>query len=237
MLQPHHFLPDNSLLSLYLRQQERVAGLKHYKMAADRMLREQTGDDTSQRFPPFRFIGTRTQVGHAINPLLVILAAEIKFRRYLAVDGPQLPPVYDSLMQKTIQVAELLYFLPADGESAFHDHDMQAFHTPVHFVDAEMGCADESGGSTAQQQGRTATGHADADYWRHMLSGRGIRFHIFIVGFLTDCKYPPVDLELNNDDLDVLHEIQESNRGKQRSQLGVDSSLTHHSRLQSWSIS
>lgn len=154
-------------------------------MAPDLVLREQTGDDTlSPRFPPFRFLGIRNQMGHTMNPFLVILAAEIKFRRYLAADGLRLPPVYDSLMRKTIQVADLLYFLPAKRRSAFHDPivvDMQAFHAPVNFVDAEMGFrtgGDESGGSTARQQKRTAAGgggtrRADADYWRHMLSGRG----------------------------------------------------------------
>ena len=245
MLQPHHFLPDNSLLPLYPRQRDQ--GLKHYKMAADRVLREQTGDvpDTvPKRFPPFRFIGTRSQVGHTVNPFLVILAAEIKFRRYLAADGPQLPPVYDSLMRKTIQVADLLYFLPADRGSAFRDPvliDMEAFHSPVDFVDAEMGFrtgADESTGSTARQQRRTGAGgggtrRADNDYWRHMLSGRG-SFRIFFAGSLTDCEYSLVDLELNNDDLDVLREMQESNRGGQHSQFQVDSSsLTLHSHLQS----
>ncbi len=161
------------------------------------------------------------------NPYLVILAAEIKFRRYLSANGPQLPPVYDSLMRKTIQVAELLYFRPADRASAFHDPivvDMKAFHAPVDKVDAEMGFrtgTDESGGSTARQKRRTAAGgggtrRADADYWRHMLSGRG-RFQIFIVGFLTDCEDPLIDLELNDDDLDVLREIEESNGGEQHS--------------------
>ncbi len=156
-------------------------------MATDHVLREQTADDPDtvpKRFPPFRFIGTRNQVGHTVNPFLVILAAEIKFRRYLAANGPQLPLVYDSLMRKTIQVADLLYFLPADHGSAFRDPiliDMDAFHAPVDFVDAEMGFrtgADESGGSTARQQRRTGAGgggtsHPDTDYWRHMLSGRG----------------------------------------------------------------
>ena len=84
-------------------------------MAVDHVLREQTGNDQdSNRFPPFRFIGLRNQIGRTINPFLVILAAEIKFRRYFAADGPRLPPVYDSLMRKTIQVAELLYFLPQE---------------------------------------------------------------------------------------------------------------------------
>ena len=197
MLQPHHFLPDDALLPLYSRQHGReVIGLQHYKMAADRVLREQTVDDSdtvSKRFPPFRFIGIRNQVGHTINPFLIILAAEIKFRRYLAADGPQLPPVYDSLLRKTIQVADLLYFLPAEPQSAFHDPiviDLQAFYAPVDFVDAEMGFrtgGDQSGGSTARQQQRTAAGgsgtrRADADHWRHLLSGRG-KFPTFCVGF------------------------------------------------------
>jgi len=195
VLQPHHFLPENSLLPLYPRNRDQ--GLKHYKMAADQVLREQTGNDpdtVSKRFPPFRFIGTRNQVGHTVNPFLVILAAEIKFRRYLAADGPQLPLVYDSLMRKTIQVADLLYFLPADRGSAFRDPiliDMEAFHAPVDFVDAEMGFrtgTDESGGSTARQLRRTGAGgsgtrRTGADYWRHMLSGRG-RFQIFNLGLL-----------------------------------------------------
>ena len=114
-------------------------------MAADRVLREPTVDDSdtfSKRFPPFRFIRIRNQVGHTINPFLIILAAEMKFRRYLAADGPQLPLVYDSLLRKTIQVADLLYFLPAEPQSAFHDPiviDLQAFYAPVDFVDVEMG--------------------------------------------------------------------------------------------------
>jgi len=146
-------------------------------------------------------------------------------------------------MRKTLQVAELLYFRPADRGSAFREPivvDMAAFHTPVDFVDVEMGfrtgADDESGGSTARQQRRTAasgggTRRADADYWRHMLSGRG-RFQRFIGGFLTDCEYPLVDLELNDDDLDVLREIEESNKGEQHSRLRVDSSsLILHSGL------
>lgn len=46
-----------------------------------------------------------------------------------------------------------------------------------------------------------------------------------------------VDLELNDDDLDVLCEIEESNRGEQRSQLEIDSSsLIRYSLLESRSI-
>ena len=199
-------------------------------MADDRVLREQPGHDTSPRFPTFRFIGIRNQDGHTINPYLVILAAEIKFRRYLAADGPQLPPVYDALMRKTIKAAELLYFVPADAGAAFRDPilvDMEAYYSTIESTDSEMGFRtgtnEESGSSTARKQRRTAaagggggggggTRRADADYWRHMLSGRG-RFQNFTSYFLTDHEYPLVDLALD-DDLDVLHEIEESNKGE-----------------------
>jgi len=149
-------------------------------MAADCVLCEQTGDDpvtASKRFSPFCVIGIRGQLRRTVNPFLIILAAGIKFGQYLAAGGPQLPPVYDSLMQKTIQVAELLYVRPANPGSAFRDPiliDMEAFHAPVDFVDVEMGFrtgANDSGGSTARQQRRTGAGGgtrcADADYWSY----------------------------------------------------------------------
>jgi len=119
-------------------------------MAADHVLREQTGDDSDnclKEIPSVPLHRTRNQVGHTMNPFLVILAAEIKFRRYLAANAL----IYDSLMRKIIQVADLLYFLPADRGSAFRDPiliDMEAFHAPVDFVDAEM----------AFQQRRTSAG-------------------------------------------------------------------------------
>lgn len=155
-------------------------------------------------------------------------------------------------MDKTIEVAELLYFQPAGPLPALHhpfEADMTAFHTEVKFDDAEMGfrtrANDESGGSTARQERQPAavgggTRRGDVDYWR--LSGRGrfqVFFFFFIItaGFLFDTEYSMVDLELNDDDLDVLFEIEESNRGEQRNRLEIDSSsLTLYSRLQSRSI-
>lgn len=159
---------------------------------ADRMLRKFPGNDTSERFPSFHFKGLRAVLGHAINPYLVILAAEIKFRRYLAANGPELPQEYKSLMDKTIEVAELLYFQPAGPLPALYhpfEADMTAFHTEAKFDDAEMGfrtrANNEPGGSTARQERRPAasgggTRRADADHWRHMLSGRG-RFQVFFL--------------------------------------------------------
>lgn len=153
------------------------------------MVRKIPGDDSADRFPPFCFIGHRTLAVHTSNPYLVILAAEIKFRRYLAANGPPLPPVYDSLMRKTIRVAELLYFRPVGLEDNFYTPTnfvvvgTEGTHALVNKFDGtemafQIGADDESRGSTVRQQERPAssgggTGRDDADYWRYMLSGRG----------------------------------------------------------------
>jgi hypothetical protein len=172
--------------------------VKQFKIANDNVLREHTGhnSDIPQRFPPFLFIGMRDEVGNTINPYLVILAAEIKFRRYLAADGPELPPVYDSLMRKTIEVADLLYFRPSIIEAPLKISilvDMKGFFASVkvnEVMDVRTTNNDESAVTTVRQKRqRTDTGggtkRMDSNHWRHMLSGRG-RFHIFIVGFLAN---------------------------------------------------
>jgi len=50
-------------------------------------------------------------------------------------------------------------------------------------------------------------------------------FSFFIVGFLTDNKSLLADFELNDDVLDFLQEIQESNRAEQHSQFWLESFL------------
>ena len=159
--------------------------MKQYKMA-DRVLRKFPGNDISERFPPFCFLGNRVLLGHTVNPYLVILDAEIKFRRYLAADGPELPPDYKSLMEKN------------------HRVDMAAFHFELNFNDAELGFqihVDESGASTARQQkpavgGGGETRRADAVHWRHAFWPRYVP--VVIISSLTDWEYdyPLVDFEM-----------------------------------------
>ena len=173
------------MLPFYSRGADgKVVGAKCYKMV-NRVLREYPYNDTSPRFPTFH--SSRSQVGHTVNPYLAILAAEIKFRRYLAANGPPLPQVYDSLMRKTITVAELLYFQPVGPMPGFSTPmhvkvDMEGYHAPVDLGAGKLGfrseTAEDSSGSTARQQrppaaGGCGTRRVDADYWRHMLSGRG----------------------------------------------------------------
>jgi len=167
------------------------------------VLREHPWNETSPILGSFKpFDGYRIELGYTVNPYLVILAAEIKFRRYVAANGPPLLPVYNSLMQKTIEVAELLYFRPEMSQPALPSSlkyipvDMEGYHAPAPLHNGKISCTGASGSSGGCQQ-RPVTGgggarREDANYWRDMLSGR--------------------DLEMNNDDLDLLSEIEESNR-------------------------
>ena len=148
------------------------------------MLRKFPANDTSERFPPFQFKDLRAFLGHAINIYLVILAAEIKFRRYLAANGPRLPPVYNSLMRKTIKVADLLYFRPEYNPGSLEDMGNEKCYEWIDISeDDEMDPLTGTNNprindSTVRQTDIGGTRDINSNYWRHMLSGRG-RFHNF----------------------------------------------------------
>jgi hypothetical protein len=81
-LRPEHMLPDGKVLVAYSRDANGlVVSHKTYVPGPYHTLRESPGDLTCSRFPPFSFDYLRTR-GH-LNPFLVILNAQIKFRRYL----------------------------------------------------------------------------------------------------------------------------------------------------------
>ncbi|KIM38463.1 hypothetical protein M413DRAFT_242031 [Hebeloma cylindrosporum] len=158
----------------------------------DGVLRQHPWAQDSPIYPAFQV--RREIVGYNLNPYLVILAAEIKFRRYNAANGPALPPPYDTLMRKTLEVADLLYFQPVvnrDASSvqfAIVNVDVDSRYAQDKPLDSDVaslmefgvrtGAEGESGGSTARQrQPAAGTRRKDADYWRHLMSGRGA-FHL-----------------------------------------------------------
>ena len=112
-LHPEHFLPRGAVLTVYSPGD---GSHKNYVAAEDRSLRE-SPDPNSPRLPPFRHSTDGREFAERINIFLVILNAEIKFRRYFKMireDPPPMPLPDDviHLMRRTADLIDLLYCRP-----------------------------------------------------------------------------------------------------------------------------
>ena len=109
VLSPNFFLPSKCRLRTYPQS----ARSKEYAIADDGVLREFPAHNDSSQFLPFAFDTPRKFDELGLNPLLVILNADIKFRQYRRHAGARtLHPNYEALVKMTLELAELLYFQP-----------------------------------------------------------------------------------------------------------------------------
>jgi len=89
---------------------------KSYVASPDRRLREFPGGTSCPSLPAFTFASERPP-GSVVNPFLVVLNAEIKFRRYrrqtqLQPPSVPLPDDVQQLVDLTIELVQLLYWRP-----------------------------------------------------------------------------------------------------------------------------
>ena len=112
VLQPHHFLQKGGGLAVYTKQGDMVDG-KLYVVSEDGALRENTKND-SARLPAFTSHPGRAPE-HMLNPLLVIINAEMVFRRFQRNPHP-LCDDYQELIQLTITLVDKIYFKPVVDE-------------------------------------------------------------------------------------------------------------------------
>ncbi|KAJ3499108.1 hypothetical protein NLJ89_g10134 [Agrocybe chaxingu] len=157
VLHRKHFLPKRRCLTSYASGNPVL-----YAMADDGVLRHYPALNTSPRFPSFRFDATRSP-GFSLNPFLVVLAAEIKFRRFLrwraTLSSPHpLDPLDKTLIEKTITLAELLYFQPVAALGSVYRHRMDAWMD----VDSE-GSGKDGSSSQPSEFGEMEQGDAMAD--------------------------------------------------------------------------
>ncbi|KAF9512297.1 hypothetical protein BS47DRAFT_1394419 [Hydnum rufescens UP504] len=115
-LHPEHFLPNGSLLTLY---DLATTTPKHYIPTLDRRLRE-SSDPMSAPFPRFHHSNPHPH-SFPLNVFLVVLNAEIKFRRYFTMIAASPPPVslpndVLELMHHTNELVDLLYWCPTMAE-------------------------------------------------------------------------------------------------------------------------
>ncbi len=90
-----------------------TASYKHYVAATDRCLRE-SSDPSSPRLPPFHHVSEDRDPVCRLNVFLVVINAEIKFRRYFEMEPPTTPLPADviNLMRRTMGLVDLLYWKP-----------------------------------------------------------------------------------------------------------------------------
>ena len=183
VLHPEHFLPKGSSLSFYHRNND-----QHYVVGYDRTLRESPGTADSPRFPTFTFDTNRTQ-SLPLNVFLVLLNAEIKFRRYRRMEAmPKLPEDVEKLMDETLKLVDLIYWRP-EKRSEYHRRADKACPMDIDVQDVqdiEMGMRpideeddeDTLGKSSRRTQavrrpGENATLEQRREYMQYLLSGRG----------------------------------------------------------------
>jgi len=112
VLHPEHLLPNGNDLTVFHRTNGQL-DKKSYVIGPDRTLRESPGTGDSGRLPPFSFDLRPPDL--PLNPFLVILNADIKFRRYLRRTQPrELATDVKILINKTLELVNLIYWRPAD---------------------------------------------------------------------------------------------------------------------------
>ena len=183
VLHPEHLLPKGSSLTFYTRVNDQLHG-KDYVIGHDRTLRESPGTTDSPRLPAFTFDANRAAL--PLNVFLVVLNAEIKFRRYRRMGTmPKLPEDVEELMNETIKLVELIYWKPEKKSSYRQRIDLShvAMDVGDQDTDVEMGMKpmdkeddeDTLGKScrriqVAKHPSRTRTLEQRKEY---LLSGRG----------------------------------------------------------------
>lgn len=117
-LHPEHLLPNGNDLSVFspIPDSDWISA-KHYVAGYDQTLRESPGTTSDcRRLPSFTFECPHSN-GLRPNVFLIVLNAEIKFRRYeRMVPQPEkpLPPDVQKLIAQTLKLANLIYWEPED---------------------------------------------------------------------------------------------------------------------------
>lgn len=154
-LHPEHFLPCGSKLTLY---DHSSSTSRDYVAASDRCIRESV-DPTSPRFPPFHHFIKNRQI--QVNVFLVILNAQIKFRRYVEMIrlNPPTTPLPDDVMElihRTIELVDLLYWKPVPAKGSKGEKFLAAERAGKYHSRRQLGAGqDEHSQSNAWVSSRT----------------------------------------------------------------------------------
>ncbi|KAF6762499.1 hypothetical protein DFP72DRAFT_1164431 [Ephemerocybe angulata] len=185
MLHPEHFLPVGNGIVMHTKDPSNKDPSnkprtipKLYMIAKDGVLREGK-DSTSPRFPAFPFTHPRAPE-RRMNPLLLILNAEVAFQHFLRLPQEdhlnRLYREYQELIELTLELVVLLFHSPISGKASGDGTNREKRITP------ERRGGHASGKRKAVKYSRLGkeikdpgpnTSHEEAiDFWRYLMSGR-----------------------------------------------------------------
>jgi len=185
-LHPEHFLPPGNVLTVYDHSNGQVTR-KTYVAAPDRILRESPGTDNTFPCLPSFMLDSNRPVEQMLNPFLVVLNAEIKFRRYLRLPQPPQTPLPDDVMElimKTTKLVDLIYWKPSvqpntiaaqslqDRADLDCDGDTQFTRTGQKEEEREHTIGEYNYGYGRDPPGDNATLDERRDYMQYLISGR-----------------------------------------------------------------
>ncbi|KAJ2936641.1 hypothetical protein H1R20_g459, partial [Candolleomyces eurysporus] len=108
-LYPNHMFMNGTGMTAYSTTGDATT-FKHYVVADDSALRE--GVSASQPRFPVLSSPRRLQVSHSLNPFLVVLNADMVFRRFRRVQAAVVCSEFNELIDLTLQLAAKIYYQP-----------------------------------------------------------------------------------------------------------------------------
>ena len=181
VLHPEHLLPKGSDLTIFTHTNGQLSG-KPYVVGQDRTLRESPGTLDCPRLPSFDFDADRSST-LPLNVFLVVLNAEIKFRRYKRMQHlPDLPKDVEDLIDTTIHLVDLIYWKPVETPTPYQQRATRSIPTTEvdvqNIQDGEMGMRtnvedNDVERSVIKGPGANATLEERREYGQSLMSGHG----------------------------------------------------------------
>jgi len=155
LLHPHHYLQKRgSTLTVFTQHGDDLSG-KMYLVSPDGVLREGSEND-KQWLPAFASNRARA-LEDTLNPFLVVLNAEIAFRRFKRRPHP-LCADYTELINLTIDLVDKIYFKPLVDQIEWKRNQTRLAYSTDAEGDVNMGgTVDEFGTGKAVDNDKTIT--------------------------------------------------------------------------------
>ncbi|KAF4612538.1 hypothetical protein D9613_012773 [Agrocybe pediades] len=163
----NHFLPEKgNTLTVFTEEENDLSDGKMYFVSPDGALREGR-DNTQPLLPPFTSNRGRAEKD-ILNPFLVVLNAEIAFRRFREQPRRVLCQEYNELIDLTIDLMDKIYFQPVIEAER---EEMDDLYKDVDLDRPRELPKNSRMGVVVKKPGRDASVDEVIEYHRYLMSG------------------------------------------------------------------